>query len=118
MSRSETDSVSPDGGNVSGEVTDRRFAYTLTITDIATEWTVERVQGSSLGQASVYASFPVSLKGDTGGEFSNTALKAGCEQREFPCTRTRSYHKNDNCYGEQKNGDGVRKAVGSARYQA
>jgi hypothetical protein len=42
MSRSETDSVSPDEGNVSGEVTDRRFAYTLAVTDIATKWSEER----------------------------------------------------------------------------
>jgi hypothetical protein len=43
-------------------------------------------------------------------------MKTWCEQREISFTRTRSYHKNDNCYVEQKNGDVVRKTVGYARY--
>jgi hypothetical protein len=43
-------------------------------------------------------------------------MKAWCEQRNITFTRTRSYHKNDNCYVERKNGDVVRKTVGYARY--
>ena len=62
---------------------------------------------------------PRPLKGidrDNGGEFINAAMKTGCERREITFTRTRSFHKNDNGYGEQKNGDVVRKTVGYARY--
>jgi hypothetical protein len=116
----EIDTVSHDGGTFSGE-----FCFTLTVTDIATQWTEERALKNKahrwVRQAmdEVYASFPVPLKGidsDNGGEFINTAMKAWCEQQEITFTRTRSYHKNDNCYVEQKNGDVVRKTVGYARY--
>jgi hypothetical protein len=47
--------------------------------------------------------FPVPLRGidsDNGGEFINIAMKAWCEQRNITFTRSRSYHKNDNCYVE------------------
>ena len=116
----EIDTVSHDGGNASGE-----YCFTLTVTDVATQWTEERALKNKahrwVRQAmdDVYASFPVPLKGidsDNGGEFINTAMKTWCEQREVTFTRTRSYHKNDNCYGEQKNGDVTRKTVGYARY--
>jgi transposase InsO family protein len=116
----EIDTVSHDGGNASGE-----YCFTLTVTDIATQWTEERSLKNKAHRwvrealDEVYASFPVPLKGidsDNGSEFINTAMKAWCEQREITFTRTRSYHKNDNCYVEQKNGDVVRKTVGYARY--
>jgi hypothetical protein len=116
----EIDTVSHDGGNVSGE-----FCFTLTVTDVATQWTEERALKNKAhrwvikAMEEVSAAFPVPLKGidsDNGGEFINTAMKTWCEQREITFTRTRSYHKNDNCYVEQKNGDVVRKTVGYARY--
>jgi hypothetical protein len=116
----EIDTVSHDGGNASGE-----FCFTLTVTDIASQWTEERALKNKAhrwvreAMDDLYASFPVPLKGidsDNGGEFINTAMKTWCEQRQISFTRTRSYHKNDNCYVEQKNGDVVRKAVGYARY--
>ena len=116
----EIDTVSHDGGSASGE-----YCFTLTVTDIATQWTGERALKNKahrwVRQAmdDAVASFPVPLKGidsDNGSEFINTAMKTWCEQREITFTRTRSYHKNDNCYVEQKNGDVVRKTVGYARY--
>ncbi|MDR2245426.1 MAG: hypothetical protein LBE17_01930 [Treponema sp.] len=90
-----------------------------------TQWTGERALKNKarrwVRQATddVFASFPVPLKGidsDNGGEFINFAMKAWCEQREITFTRSRSYHKNDNCYVERKNGDVVRKTVGHARH--
>jgi hypothetical protein len=116
----EIDTVSHDGGTASGE-----FCFTLTVTDIATQWTEERALKNKAhrwvkeAMDDVDASFPVPLRGidsDNGGEFINIAMKTWCEQREISFTRTRSYHKNDNCYVEQKNGDVVRKTVGYARY--
>jgi hypothetical protein len=116
----EIDTVSHDGGAASGE-----FCFTLTVTDIATQWTEERALKNKAhrwvrhAMDEVFASFPVPLLGidsDNGGEFINSAMKAWCEQRTITFTRTRSYHKNDNCYVEQKNGDVVRKTVGYARY--
>jgi transposase InsO family protein len=97
----------------------------LTVTDVATQWTEERTLKNKAhrwvteAMDEVYASFPVPLKGidrDNGSEFINTAMKNWCEQRKITFTRSRSYHKNDNCYVEQKNGDVVRKTVGYARY--
>jgi hypothetical protein len=117
----ETDTVSPDGGNTLGEFADLWSGFTLTITDIATPWTEERTLKNKthrwVRQAmdEVFASFPVPLMDinrDSGGEFINTAMKTWHEQREITFTRTRSYHKNDTCYVEQKNGDVVRKTVG------
>ncbi len=35
-----------------------------------------------------------------------------CLERHIKATRSRPYHKNDNCYAEQKNFDAVRKSVG------
>jgi transposase InsO family protein len=116
----EIDTVSHDGGNASGE-----YCFTLTVTDIATQRAEDRALKTKAHHwvrealDEVYASFPVPLKGidsDNGSEFINTAMKTWCEQREITFTRTRSYHKNDNCYREQKNGDVVRKTVGYARY--
>jgi hypothetical protein len=100
----EIDTVSHDGGNSSGEYADRRSDFTLTVTDIATQWTEERALKNKVhrwvkeAMEEVSASFPVPLRGigsDNGGEFINTALKAWCEQREITFTRTRSYRKKE-----------------------
>jgi transposase InsO family protein len=116
----EIDTVSHDGGNASGE-----YCFTLTVTDVATQWTEEWTLKNKAhrwvteAMDEVYASFLVPLKGidsDNGGEFINTAMKNWREQRKITFTRSRSYHKNDNSYVEQKNGDVVRKTVGYARY--
>jgi hypothetical protein len=121
----EADTVSHDGGNASGEYADRRSDVTLTVTGIAAQRAGERALKNkarrrvreAMEEAS--ASFPAPLRGidsGNGGEFINTAMKAWCEQQKITFTRTRSYHKNDNCYVEQKNGDMVRKTAGYARY--
>ena len=60
------------------------------------------------------------LKGidsDNGSEFINWHLKGWCETNEINFTRGRQYHKNDNAFVEQKNGDIVRKTVGYGRFQ-
>jgi hypothetical protein len=49
-------------------------------------------------------------------EFINEPLLEWCLARHIAPTRTRPYHKNDNCYAEQKNGDAVRKTVGYFRF--
>jgi hypothetical protein len=81
----EIDTVSHDGGSVSGE-----FCFTLTAADTAAQRTEERALKNKthrwVRQAmdEVYASFPVSLKGiesGNGGKFINTAMKTWCEQR-------------------------------------
>jgi hypothetical protein len=53
---------------------------------------------------------------DNGMEFINEPLLSWCIQRHIEATRSRPYHKNDNCYAEQKNYDVVRKTVGYFRF--
>jgi hypothetical protein len=117
----EIDTVSHDGGNASGQ-----YCYTLTVTEIAHQWTLDfallnKAQKWVIeSMDSCRISFPVLLKGinaDNGEEFINHALKKWCEDNHIDFTRSRPYHKNDNCYVEQKNYDRVRKNVGYARFE-
>ena len=117
----ETDTVSHDGGYAAGE-----YLYTLSATDVclcwsefralknkARSWTEKALDDIRLG-------FPVPLKGidsDNGAEFINWHLKYWCEQNNINFTRGRQYHKNDNAFVEQKNGDIVRKTIGYGRFQ-
>jgi hypothetical protein len=52
-----------------------------------------------------------------GGEFINRRLKDRCDLNHIRFTRGRPYRKNDNCFVEQKNGDGVRKTVYYHRFE-
>jgi hypothetical protein len=117
----EIDTVSHDGGFASGE-----HAFTLTVTDVCTQWTEERALKNKAfrwvkeAMNDIVLRLPVPLKGidsDNGSEFINLAMKQWCEERSVTFTRSRSYHKNDNCYVEQKNGDVVRKTVGYSRIE-
>jgi transposase InsO family protein len=56
------------------------------------------------------------LDSDNGSEFINKHLFGYCAERGITFTRSRPYHKNDNCYVEQKNWPVVRQSVGYARY--
>jgi hypothetical protein len=49
-------------------------------------------------------------------EFINTPLLEWCLARHIKASRSRPYHKNDNCFGEQKNYDAVCKTVGYFRF--
>lgn len=116
----EIDLVAHDGGVAAGE-----YCYTLTMTDIATGWTVNR---SVPNRARVWvieaidhaaAMFPFPIRGidsDNGSEFINHHLLHYCEQREITFTRGRAGKKNDGCYVEQKNWARVRELVGYYRY--
>jgi hypothetical protein len=115
----EIDTVSHDGGFAQDE-----YAFTLSLTDVATcwsefralknkaqKWTVEALQ-------TILEGFPVPLRGldsDNGGEFINWHLKDWCDANHITFTRGRQYHKNDNAFVEQKNGDVIRKTIGYGR---
>jgi transposase InsO family protein len=116
----EIDLVGHEGGNSSGE-----FAFTLTVTDVATGWTVNRSVKNKAAKwvfealEHVIAVFPFPILGidsDNGSEFINQHLLDFCAERELTFTRSRPGNKNDGCYVEQKNWARVRELVGYLRY--
>jgi hypothetical protein len=62
--------------------------------------------------------FPLlGLDTDNGGELITNDLVAYCAQEQITFTRRRTYHKDDQCFVEQKNGAVVRHFVGYDRYE-
>ncbi len=118
----EIDLVGHEGGNSSGE-----FCFTLTVTDIATGWTVNR---SVKNKAAIWvfqalkhvlAQFPFPILGidsDNGSEFINAHLLRFCTENKITFTRSRPGNKNDGAHVEQKNWTHVRELVGYLRFDA
>ena len=116
------DTVAHCGGSASGQ-----FCKTLTGTDVYSGW----YEGRALLNAAncwvkaalsdIDAGLPFPMTGahyDNGMEFINEPLLSWCIGRHIEATRTRPYHKNDNCFAEQKNYDAVRKTVGYFRFDS
>jgi transposase InsO family protein len=116
----EIDLVGHEGGNSIGE-----FCFTLTVTDVATGWTVNR---SVKNKAAVWVlaaidhaceRFPFPILGidsDNGAEFINADLLEYCTDRRITFTRSRPGNKNDGAHVEQKNWTHVRELVGYLRF--
>lgn len=116
----EIDLVGHEGGNATGE-----HCYTLTATDIATGWTINR---SVKNKAAVWVfealeyvigrfPFPiVGIDSDNGSEFINHHLLQYCKSNKITFTRSRSGNSNDGAHVEQKNWTHVRTMVGYLRY--
>jgi len=116
----EIDLVAHEGGNAAGQ-----FAYTLTVTDIATGWTenrsvpakTKRLVVAALETVAKVMPFPVvGVDSDNGSEFINHTLLAWCEKRKITFTRSRPGNSNDGAHVEQKNWAIVRTVVGYHRY--
>jgi len=119
----EADTVAHCGESMSGE-----FCWSLTATDVHTQWTETRAVANR-GQAAVAAriaqiesALPFPILGfdtDNGGEFLNWHLVGYFGQRPAPVafTRSRAYRKNDNARVEQKNWTHVRQLVGYGRLE-
>jgi hypothetical protein len=116
----EIDLVCHDGGIPVG-----RYAFTLTVTDVATGWTENRSVPSKSAKCVLSAlnhidytmPFPIlGVDSDNGSEFINEHLLKWCEQRRITFTRARVANKNDGCHVEQKNWAVVRTVVGYHRY--
>lgn len=116
----EIDLVGHEGGNPSGE-----FCFTLTVTDIATGWTVNRSVPNKAQKwvfdalMHVRRVFPFPILGidsDNGSEFINHHLFDYCVANQITFTRSRSGNKNDGAHVEQKNWTHVRELVGYHRY--
>lgn len=119
----EVDCVAHCGDSLSGT-----FAWTLTLTDIATGWTeCEALWGKDGYQArlaleKIEARLPFKLQTlyfDNGSEFMNDEIidRFAVKDRpeRLPIRRGRPRRKNDQCYVEQKNYTHVRKLFGYAR---
>jgi hypothetical protein len=95
----EIDLVEHEGGNASGD-----FCFTLTATDIATQWTAVRAirnkaqtwTVAALDEISRVLPFPmIGVDSDNGSEFINAHLLKYCKENKITFTRSRPYHKND-----------------------
>jgi hypothetical protein len=98
------------------------YIYTVNATDTATLWGERRAQwnkGMTATIASMEAmedSLPVPLREwhpDSGSEFMNQSC---WDRYKGKLTRSRPYHKNDNCFVEERNGHIVRKWLGYDRF--
>ena len=66
----------------------------------------------------IHQELPFHLRGlhpDTGSEFTNITLFNYCREGEIAFTRSRPYHKNDDCHVELKNWNLVRRLIGYDR---
>jgi hypothetical protein len=110
----EIDLVAHDGSNGSGQ-----YCFTLTVTDIATGWTVNRsvpnkAQKHVFSLQHILAVFPfpvIGIDSDNGSEFINNELFEFCVQHHITFTRSRPSNKNDGAHVEQKNWSRVRELV-------
>jgi transposase InsO family protein len=116
----EVDLVAHEGGVSFGE-----FCSTLTMTDVATGWTVNRsvpnkaaahVLGA-IDHARGQFPFPIlGIDSDNGSEFLNADLFEYCTTNKLTFTRSRPGNKNDGAHVEQKNWTHVRELVGYLRF--
>jgi hypothetical protein len=98
------------------------FIYTVNATDVTTLWGERRAQWNKgmtstvTSMEAMEASLPIPLvewHPDSGSEFMNQE----CWSRyQGKLTRSRPYHKNDNCFVEERNGHIVRKWLGFDRF--
>lgn len=100
------------------------FDFTTNGTDVATLWGTRRAQwnkGQEMTQKSLEAMredapFPwTEIHPDSGNEFINAHCIAYANETRLRMTRSRPYHKNDNCFVEERNGHIVRAYVGYER---
>ncbi|NUN92313.1 MAG: transposase family protein [Verrucomicrobiae bacterium] len=119
----EADTVAHCGDHGGGD-----YVWSITFTDIHTQWTEARACFNR-GQAAVLERvkelerelpFPIlGFDSDNGGEFLNHHLATYFLGRKRPVsfTRSRPHKKNDNAHVEQKNWSHVRQLVGYARLE-
>lgn len=119
----EADSVAHCGASLAGD-----FIWSLTYTDIASQWTEGRAvwnkgaMGVVAATRSVEDALPFELLGfdsDNGSEFLNHHLLAYLHGRAKPVafTRSRPYHSDDNAHVEQKNWMWPRQLLGYGRLE-
>ncbi len=117
----EADLVAHSGPTANGS-----YVQTLTLTDIATEWTEcapvlvreQKLLTEVLSEMRKLLPFPLlGFDTDNDSVFMNETVRDYCKGAGVEFTRCRPYHKNDQAWVEQKNGAVVRHTVGYRRYE-
>lgn len=107
-----------------GAVNAGDFAFTTNGSDVAVLWGSRRAQWNkgqeatkiSLEAMRASSPFPwTEVHPDSGSEFVNAHCIAYAADTNLRMTRSRPYHKNDNCFVEERNGHIVRAFVGYER---
>lgn len=110
----------------SGPVAKGSFAWTVTLTDIATGWTecaplLVREQTMFIAVLNeLRRVMPFAMLGfdtDNDSVFINETVRDYCAAAGIAFTRCRPYRKNDQAWVEQKNGSVVRRLVGYRRFE-
>ncbi len=116
----QVDFVESCGASASGE-----YVNNLSICDIFSSWWEgEAVMGKGQQRAliaidGIRKRMPFAWKEfhpDNGTNLLNFAVYAYAEKEELKFSRSRPYHKNDNCFIEQKNSTHIRQVIGYLRY--
>jgi hypothetical protein len=116
----QVDTVAHCGSTMAGD-----FIFSCGYVDVPLGWIEYRVQWNKGAIAtqnslnSIKNDLPFKLTmlhPDCGSEFLNNFVINWCEQENINVTRSRSYHKNDNGYIEQRNGHIIRRHFGYVRY--
>jgi len=116
----QVDTVAHCGDSIAGD-----FDFTVNGTDVATLWGSRRAQWNkgqeatkiSLEAMRASSPFPwTEAHPDSGSEFINHQVLAYANDTGLRMTRSRPYHKNDNCFVEERNGHVVRAYVGYERF--
>lgn len=107
-----------------GDTTAGDYAFTVNGSDVAVLWGSRRAQwnkgqeATKISQESMRKESPfpwTEIHPDSGGEFVNAHCIAYAAATNLRMTRSRPYHKNDNCFVEERNGHIVRAYVGYER---
>ncbi|MEK7118941.1 MAG: hypothetical protein AAB889_00290 [Patescibacteria group bacterium] len=115
----QIDTVAHCGGSLSGD-----FIYSCGYVDVSSGWfhyTAQWNKGmeatkESLKHIQKQLPFPLChIHPDCGMEFLNQIVMGWCEDEKIEVSRSRSYHKNDNGYIEQRNGHIARRWLGYDR---
>lgn len=110
----------------SGPVAKGSFAWTFTLTDIATGWTEcapllvreQTLVVAVLTEMRKLMPFPLlGFDTDNDSVFINATVRDYCAASAIAFTRCRPYRKNDQAWVEQKNGSVVRRLVGYRRFE-
>jgi len=110
----------------SGPVAKGSWAWTLTLTDVATGWTEcapllvreQTLLVAVLSEVRKLMPFPLlGFDSDNDSVFINETLRDYCAATGVAFTRCRPYRKNDQAWVEQKNGSVVRRLVGYRRFE-